>query len=230
MKPKNRLPKILYYLSNISYYISLVTVGFILILDVSGGFNIPLNYEMPASVMYQAPDANGIYSSEFRKYKNKKVITKEFEPTKVEEALRMQADISLNPKNAFHRTILIVRQYALYILSIFITWHLAQFFKKLNKDFTFNQSLKKHLDIIGFSLIGIEVLKLFISLINKAYITDIESVISVPSIPGSEHVLINFVVYPDINLIIVFVGLAILCLGSLLAYGQQIQEENELTI
>ncbi len=234
MKPKNKLPKILYYLSNISYYISLVTVGFIFLFDLISGFSIDINYNVPVSIKYTSPvveddgDNKSIYTSQFIKYKDGEVITDKFEPT--EKTIWTSGDISIHPKSVIHKTILIIRQYALYFLSAFIAWHLAQLFKKLSTDFTFSKSLKKHLNIIGISIIAIEAIKLTLSFINKSYISNIKNVISVPHIPKSEYTMSNFKVIYDVDIMFVFIGAAILCLGSLLAYGQQIQEENELTI
>lgn len=235
MKTKTNLPKILYRLTNFSYRLSIAAVGLTLIIDLISGFDSAINYEVPTHITYRIPGKNiykeNIYLSKFIRYKDDKVITDNYENFDDREStLVMRGDINIKPKSIVHKTILIVKQYFLFLLGIFITWQIREFFRQLSIDFRFSRKLKKYLNTIAYSIMAYELLKFIVSLINKAYISNIKSVIYTPAIAGSDYTILNFKITYDINLMPFFAGAIILCISKLLDYGQQLQEENELTV
>ncbi|WP_417369343.1 DUF2975 domain-containing protein [Flavobacterium beibuense] len=235
MKTRIKLPTILYKLFSFSYRLSIAAISLLLIMDLISGFDSSIEYDVPAYITYNIPGKNineeNIYLSKFTNYKDGKVITEDYEkPDDRESTLLMRGEINIKPKNIFHKTILIVKYYLLFILGIFITWHIREFFKKLSIDFKFSPKHKKHLNTIAYSIMSFELLKFIVSLINKAYISNIKSIIYVPSIRDSNYTLLNFKITYDINLLPFFLGAIIICISKLLEYGQQLQEENDLTV
>lgn len=232
---KTNLPKILYRLTNFSYRLSIAAVVLTLIIDLISGFDSTINYDVPAHIIYNIPGKNinkeNIYLSKFTSYKNEKVVSDNYEKFDDREStLLMRGDINIKPKNIFHKTVLILKQYFLFLLGIFIIWQIREFFRQLSIDFRFSKELKKYLNTIAYSIMAYQLLKFIVSLINKAYVSNIKSIIYAPAITESEYTLLNFKITYDISLTPFFVGAIILCISKLLDYGQQLQEENELTV
>lgn len=144
--------------------------------------------------------------------------------------LNVKGSLHINPSNPLLIFLLEIRNYLVYILLSFIFWQISQFFKVLDKDFSFHINLKIKLKTIAFSLIGYQLIVFILSLIYMTYVSRAEVLTSIPNIGPAELLTITYKTSPEYNLQILFFALGLLCIAQLLGYGHKLQQENELTI
>ncbi|MEL1255671.1 DUF2975 domain-containing protein [Flavobacterium sp. DGU38] len=138
--------------------------------------------------------------------------------------------LTLNPKDFFFKSVLILKNYLSLILILFVVFQFMRFFKQLREDFVFNDLLNKRIKNIGYSLIAYQLVNLVASVITMQYISGIIYTHSISSIEESKFNFMNLTTIPEYNFEVLFFGLCCLVLAKLLNYGYDLQNENDLTI
>lgn len=238
MNRKLTLPKALYYISTAAYYIWFVWFGFLLIVSIirwnrsefaDVGFDVPVNIQYHNTLKSDSNNKT-LFVNKLNIYKSGKLINNEFDFSRLKETSYTQGTLQLNPDNKVYRLILSLNDCLLAMVITFITWQASRFFKQLSTKFVFDDNLRKTLNTIGYSLIIFEAIKLLVSLVNMCYVSKAENVLYNPSLSGEKAVLAIYTTKPDVSLLVLFISVALLCTSRLLAYGHELQQENELTI
>lgn len=155
-----------------------------------------------------------------------KFINKEFDNIAI---LKADGYMILNPKNLDLKFLLAAKNYLFLFAILFVLWSSRKFFKALTKDFSFSSTVSRRLWIIGNAILCYQVINWVLCLI----IQDIYDYIRVESLkPTLGHHTEMYVIYPDteFNLGLVILSLSLIVISRLLDYGNDLQEENELTI
>jgi hypothetical protein len=164
-----------------------------------------------------------IYNDQF------KDIKKEFDNVKIQSETS-ELSIRVNPKNLFFKSILIIKNYSILALLLFVTYQCMHLFKELKSNFSFSKLLNKRIQNIGYSLVAYQMANTFFSIIIMQYLSRINYYHYMPSIKNSRFQFMDFSPAIEYNLEILFLGLCLLVLSKLLSYGYDLQKENELTI
>lgn len=138
--------------------------------------------------------------------------------------------VLVNPKEVFFKLILILKTYVNLVFLLFASYQFMQLFKQLKNLFIFDPMLTRIIRRIGFSILILQTLKIVFSLITIYHVTNIYYCHYISSVQNSEFRFMNFNVVLDYHLLVIFVGLSLLFLAKLLDYGNDIQQDNELTI
>ncbi len=158
-----------------------------------------------------------------------KDIKKEFDNVKIQSDTA-ELNVTVNPKNLFFKSILIIKSYSILALILFITYQCMCLFEGLKANFSFGKLLNQRIKNIGYSLIVFQAAKMIFSIIIMQYLSRINYDHYLPSIKNSRFNFINLTTTVEYNLEILFLGLCLLVLSKLLSYGYDLQNENELTI
>lgn len=135
----------------------------------------------------------------------------------------------LNPKNFGFKLLLAIKDYLYLFALLCIFWFAKSFFKSLKNDFSFNRATSHKLLIIGNVILCYQVINwlLCIAIMQFYNRITVESLTS-----GIKHKIEMYTLYADteFNLGLVILSLALIVISRLLDYGNDLQEENELTI
>lgn len=153
-------------------------------------------------------------------------INKEFDNITI---LKTEGYMILNPKNLGLKFLLATKNYLLLLAILFVLWSSRKFFKALMKDFSFSYAVSRRLWIVGNAILCYQVINGILCLI----IQNFYDYIRVESLkPALGHHTEMYTLYPDteFNLGLVILSLSLIVISRLLDYGNDLQEENELTI
>lgn len=155
---------------------------------------------------------------------DEKIITAEFKNALLSKA---EGHMILNPKNFGLKLLLAVKNYFLLFTILFVLWSTRLFFKALTKDFSFSSTASRRLWIAGNAILCYQVINWGLCLViqNAYQYMKVESI-------QSGHRIEMYTLYPDteFNLGLVILSLALIVISRLLDYGNDLQEENKLTI
>jgi hypothetical protein len=138
--------------------------------------------------------------------------------------------VTLNPKDYFFKSILVLKNYLSLGLLLFISFQSRRLFKQLRTNFAFNDVLNQRIKNIGYSLIAYQVINFIASIITTRYLTNINYYHYFSNIDYSRFNFLNLTTSLEYNITILFLGLCCLVLAKLLKYGYDLQNENDLTI
>lgn len=142
---------------------------------------------------------------------------------------QIEAGMLIKPESIWLRLVLIVRNYSSAVCIFIVLFLLTRMFKKLTNDFTFNQTLGRSIWLIGNVLLIYQVVVLITGILADQYLEYVTVTENIPGVPFTREVYSMHLTY-GVNLLTVFIGLALVVLSKLLQYGYELQEENELTI
>lgn len=166
----------------------------------------------------------------FNIYNNRlKDVNKNFNNLKIQNE-DSEIKLVINPKNIFFKSILVLKNYLMLAVLLFITYQCMHLFKQLRENFIFNKSLYQRTRNIGFSLIIYQAIKILVSIITIQNVSYINYQHYIPTIDNSKFNLITLQPVLDYSIQTLFLGLSLIVLAKLLNYGHEIQNENELTI
>lgn len=146
------------------------------------------------------------------------------------EHLSAEINIPINPKDNVFKIILILNAYLPILLLLYITFQLKIIFLNLKNNFKFNNELYKRIKLIGYSLIIFQTLLILISIFIRYKITSIDFIHYIQNTENSIFKFMTLNVDINFDFIPFLIGSCLLILSNLLKYGNNIQEENELTI
>nr|WP_288834984.1 DUF2975 domain-containing protein [uncultured Flavobacterium sp.] len=168
--------------------------------------------------------------NEFNIYKNGfKDVNKKFNNLKIQNEYS-EINLVINPKNIFFKSMLILKNYFMLAVLLFITYQCMHLFKQLRENFIFNKSLYQRIRNIGLSLITYEAVKIFVSIITMQNLSYINYQHYIPTIDNTRFDFMSLRPILDYNSESIFLGLCLIVLAKLLNYGYKLQNENELTI
>jgi len=123
-----------------------------------------------------------------------------------------------------------INEYSTLLITIMILFFLKKIFESLNQDFKFHKKLANKTKTLGILLIFSTLFKFLISIIFF-YCYDI---ITITSSINNQTILnpTNVLIYPRLNFSFghFLIGLSIIILSALLKKGNNLQQENELTV
>lgn len=143
--------------------------------------------------------------------------------------LHSSGTLLLNPKDIKHKIILALRNYLLMISIIYIIWLIRSFFRSLNNNFNFRHSINRKLKIIGIAILGYQLINTIICFfICYEVFSQVKIIQSTTDTPRT----IICTIFPSIefNIGLITLGLSLVVLSKLISYGQELQEENDLTV
>ena len=155
-----------------------------------------------------------------------KFINKEFDNIAF---LKAEGYMILKPKDLKLTLLLATKNYLLLFTILFVLWSSSMFFRALTKDFSFSYAVSRRLWIVGNAILCYQVINWILCLIIQNYY----EYIKVESLqPGIRNPIEMYKLYPDteFNIGLVILSLALIVISRLLDYGNDLQEENELTI
>ncbi|WP_418636317.1 DUF2975 domain-containing protein [Winogradskyella sp.] len=135
--------------------------------------------------------------------------------------------ITVNPKTMVNKFLIIVRSYLGLLILLLVFLFLKRIFKALKTNFLFSQKLYKSINLIGILLICYVLLN---SIINFILGIDLPYVSISPLDYNLKYVTISMNPRLDFDFVLFLIGFMLLVLSTLLNKGNQIQQENDLTI
>ncbi|MBU2921821.1 DUF2975 domain-containing protein [Winogradskyella psychrotolerans] len=135
--------------------------------------------------------------------------------------------ITVNPKTMVNKFLIIVRSYSGLLILLLVFLFLKRIFKALKTNFLFSQKLYKSINLIGILLICYVLLN---SIINFILGIDLPYVSISPLDYNLKYVTISMNPRLDFDFVLFLIGFMLLVLSTLLNKGNQIQQENDLTI
>ncbi|PZR23834.1 MAG: hypothetical protein DI539_02345 [Flavobacterium psychrophilum] len=159
-------------------------------------------------------------------YGDHKVINNEFGTIRV---MSSEGQLILNPKNIGLKLLLAIKNYLYMIVMLYVLWQSRLFFKPLMHNFSFSKNVSRKLWIVGNAILCYQLLNWVLCLIIERFYWHVK----VESLqPGTGNRTEMYTLYPDteFNLGLVILSLSLIVISRLLDYGNDLQEENELTI
>ena len=135
--------------------------------------------------------------------------------------------ITVNPKTMVNKFLMIVRSYSGLLILILVFLFLKRIFKALKTNFLFSQKLYKSINLIGILLICHVLLN---SIINFILGIDLPYVGISPLDYNLKYVTISMNPRLDFDFTLFLIGFMLIVLSTLLNKGNQIQQENDLTV
>ena len=164
-------------------------------------------------------DSLTIYNDHFNK------INSEFSDIKIFKA---GGFVILNPKDYRLKMLLAFKNYILLFVAIYLLWLTRSFFKKLNRQFSFNSAASRKLWIIGNAILCYQVINWILCIIIKQYYIRMV----VDSIAANGHKTEMYTLYPEteFSLGLVLLALSLIVISKLFDHGYNLQKENDLTV
>jgi hypothetical protein len=134
--------------------------------------------------------------------------------------------LNIKSTNWLFTFFLAAKNYLNLLLIILIFYQLKSLFKLLKKEITFSVILTKRLQYIGTLIILSQVLLLIFSIIFNCYY----DYVGFENAGSTNGIQLNITPRLEFDITLILVGLGIFTLNILLKKGNNIQEENDLTI
>ncbi|WP_430466977.1 DUF2975 domain-containing protein [Winogradskyella ouciana] len=135
--------------------------------------------------------------------------------------------VNVKPKKLLDKIILLIKTYLGFVLLIVIFFFLKNIFKALKSNFEFSQKLYKSIQILGIILI---VQVLLVTICNYIVGSQLSMVGIRPLDYKLNYVTLSMNPRLDFDFMIFFVGISLLVLSTLLKSGNELKQENDLTI
>ena len=169
-------------------------------------------------------------SSDIKITGNKILIGYPFEENKFlktnTSSFSTKGTLNIKSTNSFFAFCQFLKSYIPFLISLLIIYQLKSIFKLLKKDFGFSLQLSKRIKKTGFLLIIGQIITLFLSLIFTFYY----GFASFKNWNQNNGIQLTINPRLEFDIVLTLVGLSLLILGVLLKKGNEIQQENDLTI
>jgi len=141
--------------------------------------------------------------------------------------------LSIKSNDTFTNIILALRSPISFLFHILQMYFLALILKQLAKEIYFSKVLSKYISTLGYLLLFSQSIPIIYSFIDKnlfGNITVKPQILESLQNAYFENIRVYFNPIIDVNIYIVFLGIALVLFTKLIDRGQRLEEENELTI
>lgn len=135
--------------------------------------------------------------------------------------------ITVKPKTLFNKIIIVFRTYLNFVVLILVFFFLKKIFEALKNNIEFSHRLSKFIKAIG-ALLVFKTLLVIVS--NFILGTKLPFIVVDPLDYNLRYLTVSMNPRLDFDFTLFLVGLSLVILSTLLKKGNQIQEENDLTI
>jgi len=220
----------------------------------SNGYNIPVGFNIKVqdaifyNYTYQTNKSkDGSVHSYFVKTDDERLVPKETDEgaknsisfyfddeveyfTTKTSSFNTQGHILTKSDNLFVKILQMSLLYSFVIVLTITFYLLKNIFRMLKKELKFNSTLYKYVKYLGVILICKEILHFVITICLSKYYRNIVMQTRIDNSILHDGIDITMVPRLEINIPLIILGLSILVFASLLKAGNQLQQENDLTI